>query len=102
MGYIYKNCTGVAPDNPCTEIGSFHHHADILCCEFPVACVVLTYVVKYHLPFITIIVRFLRMLASSSVSSANAGCVWLHYGLPCSSGRVLLLVIPFICGVVRY
>jgi hypothetical protein len=55
-----KNCTGVAPDNPNTETRTLHHHADILCCEFPVTCVTPTYVVKYQLPFITIIVRFQR------------------------------------------
>jgi hypothetical protein len=55
-----KNCAGVAPDKPNTETRTLHHHADILCCEFPVTCVIPTYVVKYQLPFITIIVRFRR------------------------------------------
>ena len=57
---VCKKFTGVVPDNPDTKTRSFRHHADILCCEFPVVCVVLTYVVKYLLPFIAIIVRFRR------------------------------------------
>jgi hypothetical protein len=40
----WKNCTAVASDNRNFGTRLFHHHTDILCWEFPVACVIRTYI----------------------------------------------------------
>lgn len=98
-----KKCTGVAPDNPNTETKSFRHHADILCCEFPVVCVVLTYVVKYLLPFITTIVRF-RLHVSVIVSVLHKRSLCLVSPRLALSFRSRFVVgdTVCVCGVVWY
>jgi len=100
---VCKKCTGVAPDNPNTETKSFRHHADILCCEFPVVCVVLTYVVKYLLPFITTIVRF-RLHVSVIVSVLHKRSLCLVSPRLALSFRSRFVVgdTVCVCGVVWY